>query len=109
MAFNMEITISNLVDHLINKIPNIVPYIKSEGDYIEGLPHMIFSIVFVQYLIRSYHEPLMRDEFLKCVSFMNEMINGDEDVKEILSVSIIEEILQERDMVKERMKQIKRR
>ena len=91
--------VADILNILCAKIPNISREIKKEGDYINGLPHMVFSIVFVRYLIKAHKNICDRGEFINCVNFMDYMAKEDNEIKELLTVSVIEEMLSERNII----------
>lgn len=86
---------TDIISQLEKRIPAIKNRIDKEGDYIEGLPHLVFSIVFRKYLIECFQHGKTK-EFLQCVDFMEEMLVGDSEVNELLVVSVIEDMLSER-------------
>ena len=92
-------------DNLINELFVWFPMLKSEyeqeGDYIEGFPHLCYSIVFVPFVIQAC---LVDDEdkIQSICDFMECMANSDgedERVSELLVVSVLESILSEREVI----------
>ena len=95
----MMMTYDNLIHDLLIKFPALESIYIEEGDYIEGLPHLCFEIVFVPYLKRSCLSD-KDSEMSEINSFMEEMADSkDEMVQEVLAVSVLESILCEREIV----------
>ena len=96
-------TYDNLINLLFEKFPNLKQDYINEGEYIEGLPHLCYPIVFVPY-IKEIITNNDLDNLLKICEFLEEMsICTEERVREVLIASILESILSERRLV-ERLK-----
>ena len=96
----MKIRYDNLINELFVRFPVLKKEYEKEGDYIEGLPHLSYSIVFVPFIRQSC---LVGDEDkirLIC-DFMEYMASSeDEKVQEVLGASVLESILSEREVIK---------
>ena len=90
------------ISGLFVQFPELKTIYETEGDYIEGLPHLCYSIVFVPFVIQAC---LIGDDdkIKEICSFMEGMANSDYDderVSELLVVSVLESILSEREIIR---------
>ena len=89
----------NMIDELLLRFPILKNTYESEGDYIENLQHLCYSIVFVPFIEKTV---LTNDENMMQLicGFMEDMANSkDEMVLELLAVSILEPMLSEREII----------
>ena len=71
-----------------------------EGDYIFGLPYLCYAFVFVPY-IREVVENNDIENIIKVSEFLEDMANcEDKMVVELLAVSVFENIISERALIK---------
>jgi hypothetical protein len=95
----MKMRYDNLIRDLLTEFPVLESFYIEEGNYIEGLPHLCFEIVFVPFVkqVCTFDDGI---EISKICSFMEQMsISEDEMVQEVLAVSVLESILSEREVV----------
>jgi len=90
---------TNIIETLFTRFPFLEQKYLEEGDYIFGLAHLCFPIVFVPYI-----EEIVKNndiEAIICVcEFLEDMaVCADEMVSELLVVSVLENILSERSLV----------
>lgn len=89
----------NIIDVLLSRFPEISRRYNEEKDYVEGLPHLVFEIVFVPYF-REVIQSGDQNTKLQVVELLEEMIScADEKVQEIVVVSVLEPLLSERDFL----------
>jgi hypothetical protein len=92
-------TYDKLIDDLLLEFSLLKDTYIDEGDYIEGLPHLCFEIVFAPY-VRQTCVTDNADEISKISSFMENMaISKDEKIQEVLAVSVLEPILADRKTI----------
>lgn len=98
---------ANIIETLFTRFPFLEQKYIEEGDYISGLAHPSFSIVFVPY-IRQVVENNDIDAIIQVCEFLEDMaICTDELVIEILAVSVLENIVSERSLVEALKKHLK--
>ena len=89
----------NLINELFIQFPMLKVEYEKEGDYIKGLQHLVFSIIFVPFIKQTC---LANDEdkLQSICDFMESMAISEEVlVSELLVVSVLENILDEREMI----------
>ena len=91
----------NMINELLAQFPILKTVYEGEGDYIENLHHLTYGIVFAPFIRQSV---LANDENVmrKICDFMECMANSDDEderVSELLGVSVLENILSERDVI----------
>ena len=90
---------NELISKLFIHFPMLKKQYNDEGDYIEGLPHLCYEIVFVPFIRRSCLDNDQDKIHLIC-DFLEIMANSkDELVSELLAVSVLESILSEREVI----------
>lgn len=88
-------TYDGLIEELLNYFPLLWEKYKDEGDYIEGLSHLCYEIVFVPF-IRQTCLDAEEDKMRLICDFMEQMaISEDGMVSEVLAVSVLESLLGE--------------
>ncbi|MCL2679251.1 MAG: hypothetical protein FWF18_03055 [Dehalococcoidia bacterium] len=91
---------ANLIETLFERFPFLEQKYIEEGDYIAGLAHLCYSFVFIPY-IREIVENNDIENIIKVSEYLEDMaICEDEKVSELMVVSILENIVSERDLVK---------
>lgn len=104
---SIKMRYAEIIETLFKKFPFLEQRYLEEGEYILGLPHPIFSIVFVPYIRETVNN---NDVWaIECVcEFFEEMANSiDEMVRELLMASVLENILPERTLIKTLKKHLK--
>lgn len=93
---------SNSVDTLLKRFPELEKQIKEEIEFNgEVLPHIIFGNVFNPYVIELLKENNAKEKLKKIFQFMEELACGkDEKVKELLTLTILARIGDEKDVLK---------
>jgi len=91
----------NTINELFVRFPMLKEAYEEEGDHIEGLSHLCYAFVFVPFIRQTV---LANDEAMirSICEFMENMaLSDDEDelVSELLVVSVLENILYERDVI----------
>ena len=81
------------------RFPMLKNEYEKEGDYIQGLPHLCYSIVFVPFIRQAClanNENSLQHicNFLECMA-----TSKDERVKEVLGASVLESMLSEREAI----------
>ena len=95
----IKMTYTNIIATLFTRFPFLEQKYIEEGDYIFGLAHLSFSIVFVPY-IKEVVESNDIEAIVQVCKFLEDMaICTDELVSELLVVSVLENILSERSLV----------
>jgi len=90
------------IEELFASFPALRSKYEDEGDYINGLSHLCYEIVFVPFIRQAVfdgNENLIAsicDYFERMAGSDNE----DERVSELLAVSVLEPILSERELVR---------
>lgn len=93
-------TYNNIINSLFLQFPFLEKKYLDEGNYIKGLPHLCYSIVFVPFIRQTVFKNDKKMLITIC-NFMECMANsGDELVSELLAVSVLESIISERDLIK---------
>ena len=96
----MEYEYDNLINELFNQFPELESAYRREGEYIEGLPHLCYSIVFVPFIKQALHFGEEKNIRLIC-RFMEIMATSeDEKVQEVLAVSVLENMVGERNIIR---------
>ena len=91
----------NMINELLFRFPMLTSIYESEGDYIENLQHPTYGIVFVPYIKQAVLENDENAIQMIC-DFMESMANSDDEderVSELLGVSVLENILCERELL----------
>ena len=97
----------NIIETLFKRFPFLEKKYLEEGDYIFGLAHLCFAFVFVPY-IREVVENNNIRAIEQISEFLEDMENcTDELVRELMVVSILENILSERSLVSVLKKHLK--
>lgn len=84
----------NVIGKLMLKFPDLKKQLKDpENDYLEGLPHCVFDIIVIPYIVEACENN--NHEILNGMSdFLEEMaLCEDEKVGEVLSVSFLEPVV----------------
>jgi len=91
----------NIINELFSKFPMLKSVCESEEDYdcIENLPHLVYPIVFVPFIIQTVlenDENMIKSicEFLECME-----TSDDKKMPELLAVSVLETMLGERKII----------
>ena len=95
----MKIKYDNLINELFVRFPMLKNEYEKEGDYIEGLPHLAYSIVFVPFIRQAC---LVGDEDkIRLICDIMEYMATSEDkkVQEVLAASVLESMLSEREVI----------
>lgn len=96
----------NIIEILLSRFPETSVVYNEEKDYIEGLPHLVFEIVFVPYF-KEVMESENQKAKIKTTEFLEEMITcEDEKVQEVVVVSVLESLLSERDFLEKTRHQL---
>ncbi|MFG0212972.1 hypothetical protein ACFU8X_07695 [Brevibacillus porteri] len=88
----------NVIAKLLNDVPQIRPFYEEEMEWLgEELPHVIFGMVVVPYIIKG----LEGNETIESIfNFLEEMsLSRDERVQELLVVSVFESLITEREII----------
>ncbi|WP_139489841.1 DUF7674 family protein [Brevibacillus dissolubilis] len=87
-----------LISNLLSHLPAIRPYYEEEMEWLkEDLPHVIFGIVVVPYIVKHLQEQEGLEEIFE---FLEKMaVSNDEEVEGVLVVSVLEPLLIERDVI----------
>ena len=90
---------TTVIESLFKRFPFLEQKYLEEGDYIFGLAHLCFPIVFVPY-IREAVEHNDIEAIVRVCDFLEDMATSEDDqVSELLVVSVLETILSERSLV----------
>ena len=93
-------TFKNIIEILFVRFPFLEETYLEEGDYIFDLAHPSYSIVFIPYIRKI----IVNDDIeniIKVCEFLEDMANcEDKMVVELLAVSVLENIISERALIK---------
>jgi hypothetical protein len=96
----MKLTYDNLTQDLLTMFPALENIYLEECEYVYDIQHLVFEIIFVPYIIQSC-ECFDDEEIEKICSFMEDMeVCEDENVENVLAVSVLEPLLNERSVAK---------
>ena len=91
----------NIINELFIQFPDLKNDYEKEGEYIEGLAHLCYSIVFVPFIRQVCYADDEEGIKSACnfMELMAESDNEDERVSEVLVVSVLEAIISERELI----------
>lgn len=94
----MKMKYENIIETLLANFPALKTAYEVESDYLAGLPHLFFEIIFIPY----FKELTASDgqEQTKAVGFLEQMLcSADERVQELAQVSGLEALVPERELL----------
>ena len=87
----------DVVDALLTEFPTLRERYEEEQDYSQGLPHLVYEIVFVPYLKEGKDDTEL---ISKAAEFMERLLtHEDERIQEVVVVSVLEPLLPERELL----------
>jgi hypothetical protein len=93
------VTYSELINELFDRFPVLEKQYEKEGDYVAGLPHLCYEIIFVPFIRQACLNNEQEKLYLIC-EFLEQMANSEDDrISEVLVVSVLESVLSERDII----------
>lgn len=82
----------NIIDLLLQEFPLMKEHLEAEN-YLSGLPHCIFEILFLPY-VKNLCQNQKKEELIRLGNFLENMAScKDNKVKELLNVSFLEPIV----------------
>jgi hypothetical protein len=97
-GIRLAMTYSNLIESLFENFPLKKAYID-EGEYIAGLPHLVFSFVFVPFIKNVVVNDSVEEIKKICVFLEDMAVCDDKSVFDVLILSVLENLLYERRVV----------
>lgn len=93
MKGGSDLRYDSIIETLLDEFPELTGRYDDEKDIIEGLPHLVFGIIFVGYMLELTKGEGNEAGLRKAFRFVESMLNSPDDlVQELAVVSVLESI-----------------
>ena len=91
---------SESINLLLNAFPKLKSIYEENIDDYEGLPYVFYESVFVKYIMDKIHSH-SEAELSSIFDFVeNLLLNGDEEIRNLVGVAVIESLYYEKEFMK---------